>query len=95
MTVPHDQGTTRSAGGRWLVSLILALTLISLAPASGLAWQSPSPASPCATAARGDFAGRVDIGGGRKMYLECHGRGTPTVILESGYETMLTSGQPM
>jgi len=27
----------------------------------------------------------VDIGAGRKMYLECRGSGTPTVILESGY----------
>ena len=33
----------------------------------------------------GDFAGLVEIGGGRKMYLECRGSGSPTVILESGY----------
>src|SRR6478735_12747641 len=32
-----------------------------------------------------DFAGLVDIGGGRKMYLECRGRGSPTVVLVSGY----------
>jgi pimeloyl-ACP methyl ester carboxylesterase len=31
------------------------------------------------------FPGLVNIGGGRKMYLECMGRGSPTVILESGY----------
>jgi pimeloyl-ACP methyl ester carboxylesterase len=31
-----------------------------------------------------DFAGLVDIGGGRKMYMECHGRGSPTVVLVSG-----------
>jgi CubicO group peptidase (beta-lactamase class C family)/pimeloyl-ACP methyl ester carboxylesterase len=35
--------------------------------------------------ATGDFAGLVEIGGGRKMYLECRGTGSPTVILESGY----------
>jgi pimeloyl-ACP methyl ester carboxylesterase len=36
-------------------------------------------------AASGDLlAGRVDIGGGRKLYLECRGRGSPTVILEAG-----------
>src|SRR5256886_1209107 len=39
---------------------------------------APVPAS-------GDFAGLVEIGGGRKMYLECRGAGSPTVILESGY----------
>jgi pimeloyl-ACP methyl ester carboxylesterase len=33
----------------------------------------------------GNFAGPVDIGNGRHLYLECHGRGSPTVILESGY----------
>ena len=36
-------------------------------------------------AASGNFAGLIDIGAGRKMYLECSGSGSPTVILESGY----------
>ena len=35
--------------------------------------------------ANGDFAGSIDIGNGRQLYLECHGKGSPTVILESGY----------
>lgn len=30
------------------------------------------------------FAGLVDIGGGRKMYLECRGSGSPAVVLVSG-----------
>jgi CubicO group peptidase (beta-lactamase class C family)/pimeloyl-ACP methyl ester carboxylesterase len=33
----------------------------------------------------GNFAGLIEIGAGRKMYLECGGSGSPTVILESGY----------
>jgi pimeloyl-ACP methyl ester carboxylesterase len=32
----------------------------------------------------GDFGGLVDIGGGRRMYLECHGTGSPTVVLVAG-----------
>src|SRR6266567_3328928 len=32
-----------------------------------------------------DFAGLVEIGGGRKIFLECHGSGIPTVIFESGH----------
>jgi pimeloyl-ACP methyl ester carboxylesterase len=32
----------------------------------------------------GNFAGSVDIGGGRKMYLKCSGRGSPTVVLVGG-----------
>jgi hypothetical protein len=37
-------------------------------------------------ASNGDFAGVVDIGGGRKMYLGCKGRGSPTVVLVSGLD---------
>ena len=37
-----------------------------------------------AIAANGDFAGLVDIDGGRKMYLECRGAGSPVVVLEAG-----------
>ena len=33
----------------------------------------------------GDFAGLIDIGGGRRLYLECRGAGDPVVILEAGY----------
>ena len=41
-----------------------------------------------ATTARAEsFAKRVDIGGGRKMYIECHGSGSPTVLLISGTDT--------
>jgi pimeloyl-ACP methyl ester carboxylesterase len=35
----------------------------------------------------GPFAKRVDIGGGRMMYIECHGSGSPTVLLISGTDT--------
>jgi pimeloyl-ACP methyl ester carboxylesterase len=41
----------------------------------------PAPAA----LAGGDFAGPVEIGSGRHLYLQCRGRGSPTVILESGY----------
>ena len=34
--------------------------------------------------ASSDFSGRVDIGNGRKMYLECRGVGSPTVVLIAG-----------
>ena len=38
-----------------------------------------------ATTARAQsFAKRVDIGGGRMMYIECQGSGSPTVLLISG-----------
>jgi pimeloyl-ACP methyl ester carboxylesterase len=31
-----------------------------------------------------DFSGLVAIGGGRKMYMKCRGKGSPTVVLVSG-----------
>src|SRR6478609_4564976 len=37
-----------------------------------------------AGAETGNFAGLIDIGGGRKMYLKCSGRGSPTVVLVGG-----------
>src|SRR5437762_6709760 len=44
-----------------------------------------APQSSAPLPATGDFAGLAEIGDGRKMYLECRGSGSPTVILESGY----------
>ena len=41
-------------------------------------------ASHAADAGHRDFAGLVEIDGGRRLYLECRGQGTPTVVLESG-----------
>jgi hypothetical protein len=35
-------------------------------------------------AENGNFAHLVDIGGGRQMYLECKGAGSPTVVFISG-----------
>jgi hypothetical protein len=52
---------------------------------------SPSPDLSTANQTKEDFAKQIDIGGGRKMYLECHGTDSPTVILESGYHD---SSQP-
>jgi hypothetical protein len=47
---------------------------------------SPSPsntAQPSATPG----TGMVEIGGGRKVYVECAGSGSPTIVLESGDES--------
>ena len=59
---------TLSLGARVFLVLVLLVT----APAAAHAAES------------GDFAGLVDIGGGRKMYLECRGTGSPTVVLVAG-----------
>jgi pimeloyl-ACP methyl ester carboxylesterase len=45
-----------------------------------------------------DFAGLVDIGGGRKIYMECQGKGSPTVVFVAGAgdrtETWSTTREP-
>ena len=45
-----------------------------------------------------DFAGLVDIGGGRHLYMECQGKGRPTVVFVSGFpertETWSTTLDP-
>lgn len=67
-----------------LALLVVPLPGIVAATPVGLA-QSGTP-----TAASGDFAGLVDIGDGRRMYLECRGSGAPVVILEAGYRSPAT-----
>jgi len=37
--------------------------------------------------AQTNFSGLVDIGGGRKMFLECRGSGHPTVVLVAGLDS--------
>ena len=32
-----------------------------------------------------DVAGRVEVGEGRHLYLDCRGEGSPTVVLQSGF----------
>lgn len=54
---------------------MIALALVTAPAASGQTTGSASD---------GDLAGRVAIEDGRKLYLECHGSGSPTVIFESG-----------
>ena len=66
--------------------LATVLTLV-VSLAAGLALrtaiaQDATPAPPPETS--GDFSGLVDIGGGRRLWLECRGAGSPTVILEAG-----------
>jgi pimeloyl-ACP methyl ester carboxylesterase len=67
----------RFGPGRGLAVALAAISLGVLAPGTRSA-EGQSPAS------RGDFAGTVEIPGGRHLYLECHGSGSPTVIFEAG-----------
>lgn len=71
--------------------LLVTLALVTGAVA-GCAAQAPTAsdtatttaAPSIVTATRESVAARFDIGGGRSMYLECAGTGSPTVVLVSG-----------
>jgi pimeloyl-ACP methyl ester carboxylesterase len=66
----------RPGVGRGLAIALAAIALAAVSPtAPSAAGQAAGP---------GDFAGRVEIPGGRHLYLECHGSGSPTVIFEAG-----------
>ena len=46
----------------------------------------PSASTPSAsTTTSPDIAAAVDVGSGRTLHLECHGTGSPTVVLLSGF----------
>jgi len=70
---------------------IVALALVAAGcGVSGSDAPAPSESSEVGQAAsveesEGGFAGLVDIGGGRELYLECRGTGSPTVVLVSGF----------
>ncbi|QLL07658.1 alpha/beta fold hydrolase [Mycobacterium vicinigordonae] len=68
-------------GIRRLAVVILVVTALL----AGCAGSTRSSRETTSSLAQGDFAGPVEIGNGRHLYLECRGQGTPTVILESGY----------
>ncbi len=62
----------------------LLTTALLLAPVG--CGTNPAISSPTqASAAAGDFRGPIQIGSGRQLFLECHGKASPTIILESGY----------
>jgi pimeloyl-ACP methyl ester carboxylesterase len=69
---------TRCRVLRTIASGILTLLLANAAAAAA---QGTAPLAP--PAAQRDFAGLVDIGG-RRLYLECRGTDSPTVVLEDG-----------
>jgi pimeloyl-ACP methyl ester carboxylesterase len=68
-------------GARRLLSTTAAALLVVAGCGACTVNGGPAPAA----GATGDFRGPIEIGNGRHLYLECRGKGSPTVILESGY----------
>ena len=67
--------------------LLLATVLAVVLSAAATALASSRNANDSTKGSSGnnkDFSGLVDIGGGHKIYMECSGKGSPTVVLISG-----------
>ena len=69
-----------------IIALAVAVVLVGAACASGAssATTAVTTRPPDTTVRQPDVAGTFDVGGGRKMYMQCSGQGSPTVILISG-----------
>ena len=63
--------------------VLIFVGIVSAGEASQATAAQGATTSAASPLAAGDFSGLVDIGG-RKLYLECRGQGSPTVILEAG-----------
>ena len=79
----RQRASVTSIRWSWLIAA-LAGGLIWTAPAQARRRGRQAPPALAPTAAHDEFARRVAIPGGRKLYLECRGTGSPTVVLEAG-----------
>jgi hypothetical protein len=71
--------------------VLLLATVVVVVLGAGATALAASPSAKNHSAAKSNsaktnknFAGLVDIGGGRKIYMECRGKGRPTVVFAAG-----------
>jgi pimeloyl-ACP methyl ester carboxylesterase len=80
MVGPRDLSRPKARGS--LLRSTCCVLVVLLVTAAWVTTEGTAPPAP--PAAQRDFASLVDIGG-RQIYLECQGTGSPTVVLEAGY----------
>lgn len=66
------------------IALTAAIAAIASCSSSSQTVSQDTPAPPTTARAQHDISGTVDVGGGRKIYAECRGQGSPTVVLIAG-----------
>ena len=71
-------------GCRIASGIVIAVAAAVAACVAGTPAEATTAGQGKATPVRGNFAGRIAIGNGRKLYLRCKGSGRPVVVLESG-----------
>jgi pimeloyl-ACP methyl ester carboxylesterase len=85
--VPSFERSGDGVSKKKMMLLVASAVVVVLGGAATALAASPSASDHSAkgdSAKNKDFAGLVDIGGGRKMYMECRGTGYPTVVFVSG-----------
>ena len=81
----YKYGGAVSASPTATASATASPSATATATATASATASPSATASAVNSGKSkDFAGLVDIGGGRQMYMECQGKGSPTVVFVSG-----------
>jgi len=81
---PAVATTTRVSTGI-LIVCILALVASAGGSASAQSRAGSTSVAVATMRAQKDFAGLVDVGGGRQIWASCRGHGSPTVVLLSGH----------
>ena len=79
--MPPDERASAGVLG----ALVLTLVASACGSSPGQSGAGPTSVAPPTTQVQRDFAGLVDIGGGRKIWATCKGQGSPTVVLISGH----------
>ena len=78
----------RSSSTHLMLATVLALgaglLIVGCASSTTNSTDERAETTMAVSAPPANFSGLVDIGGGRKMYMTCHGTGSPTVVLVSG-----------
>ena len=84
-TQPRGSATRTRASVGILSACVLALVASACGSSPGDGGAGPACGAPTTARAQKDFAGLVDIGGGRQIWATCKGQGSPTVVLLSGH----------
>jgi pimeloyl-ACP methyl ester carboxylesterase len=67
-----------------VIVLTMALAAVASCSSSAQSGSNDTVALRTTARAREDISGAVEVGGGRQMFVECRGEGSPTVVLISG-----------
>src|SRR5262249_44710066 len=82
-TGERKTGTSGLKRDRPGLLLVICLLIVGCSPST----TRPAAGRNSGARATSTFAGLVNIGGGRRMHLECRGTGSPTVVLVSGLDS--------